>query len=87
MFCQVSRISLIKYLIFFYLFLVCGYNVTENRLEQINKFLDDKSSVKVDLPMLLQALTYLKELELQNEQEIEADEYLDAFVALGGSQN
>ena len=29
-------------------------------------------------------MTYLKELELQNEQEIEADEYLDAFVALGG---
>jgi hypothetical protein len=29
-------------------------------------------------------LTYLKELELQNEQENDADEYLDAFVALGG---
>lgn len=51
MFCQVSK--LIKYLIQFYLPLVCGYNVTENRLEQINKFLDDKSAVKVDLPMLL----------------------------------
>ena len=34
--------------------------------------------------MLLQTLTYLKELELQNEQESEADEYLDAFVGLGG---
>ena len=33
------------------------------------------------------ALTYLKELDLQNEQEIEADEYLDAFVALGGDAN
>ena len=33
---------------------------------------------------LLVALTYLKQLELENEQEIEADEYLDAFVALGG---
>jgi hypothetical protein len=29
-------------------------------------------------------LTYLKELELENEQENDADEYLDAFVALGG---
>ena len=29
-------------------------------------------------------LTYLKELELANEQENDADEYLDAFVALGG---
>ena len=33
---------------------------------------------------MLLTLTYLKELELQNEQENEADEYLDAFVALGG---
>ena len=39
------------------------------------------------MPTLLLTLTYLKELELQNEQEIEADEYLDAFVALGGLQN
>ena len=29
-------------------------------------------------------LTHLKELELANEQENDADEYLDAFVALGG---
>jgi len=36
------------------------------------------------LPLLLMTLTYLKELELQNEQENDADEYLDAFVALGG---
>ncbi len=38
----------------------------------------------MDLPHLLLALTYLKELELQNGQENGADEYLDAFVALGG---
>lgn len=36
------------------------------------------------MPLLLMTLTYLKELELQNEQENDADEYLDAFVALGG---
>ena len=36
---------------------------------------------------LIMALTYLKELELQNEQEVEADEYLDAYVALGGEPN
>ena len=34
---------------------------------------------------MLALLTHLKELNLQNEQEIEADEYLDAFVALGGN--
>ena len=46
--------------------------------------MDEKSAQKVDLPLLLMTLTYLKELELQNEQENDADEYLDAFVALGG---
>ena len=34
---------------------------------------------------MLATLTHLKELNLMNEQENEADEYLDAFVALGGS--
>ena len=33
---------------------------------------------------LLVLLTYHKELDLNNEQEKEADEYIDAFVALGG---
>ena len=33
---------------------------------------------------LLALLTYHKELDLNNEQEKEADEYIDAFVALGG---
>ena len=46
--------------------------------------MDQKKATRVDLPLLLQTLTFLKELELQNEQENEADEYLDAFVALGG---
>ena len=33
---------------------------------------------------MLALLTYHKELDLNNEQEKEADEYIDAFVALGG---
>lgn len=37
--------------------------------------------------MLLSTLTYLKELEFQNEQDNDGDEYLDAFVALGGEPN
>jgi hypothetical protein len=49
--------------------------------------LDEKAAQKVDLPLLLMTLTYLKELELENEQENDADEYLDAFVALGGQQD
>ena len=64
--------------------IACGYNLTDQRIEQLNNFLDEKNAQKVDLPLLLMTLTYLKELELQNEQENDADEYLDAFVALGG---
>lgn len=58
--------------------------MTDQRIEQLNEFLDSKQADKVDLPLLLMTLTYLKELELANEQENDADEYLDAFVALGG---
>jgi len=58
--------------------------LSDQRIDQLNIFLDEKSAQKVDLPLLLMTLTYLKELELQNEQENDADEYLDAFVALGG---
>jgi len=45
----------------------CGYNLTDERIDQLNTFLDEKSAQKVDLPLLLMTLTYLKELELQNE--------------------
>ena len=63
----------------------CGYNLPEERIKELNKFLDEKAAQRIDLPLMLAVLTHLKELNLQNEQEIEADEYLDAFVALGGS--
>ena len=59
----------------------------DKRIDQLNIFLDEKAAHKVDLPLLLMTLTYLKELELENEQENDADEYLDAFVALGGQQD
>lgn len=39
----------------------------------------------MDLATLIMMLNYNKELELMNETEYEANEYLDAFVALGGS--
>ena len=64
---------------------MCGYNLSEARMEQLNEFLNQKNAVRIDLSTLLMTLTYLKELELNNEQELEADEYLDAFVALGGN--
>ncbi len=65
-------------------FLACGYNLTVTRIQYLNTFLDDKKIQKIDLQCLLALLTYHKELDLNNEQEKEADEYIDAFVALGG---
>lgn len=49
--------------------------------------LDEKQKTNITLEILLMVLTFHKDLELQNEQENEADEYLDAFVALGGQPN
>ena len=74
----------------------CGYYLDEKRLAQLNVYLDEKKVPKIDERVLIQVLTYLKELELMNEQENESDEYckcgehfvtesvVDAFVALGG---
>ena len=64
--------------------IACGYYLDQEKIAELNKFLDEKNAQRIDLPGLLGVLTYLKELELMNEKENEADEYLDAFVALGG---
>jgi hypothetical protein len=64
--------------------LACGYYLDEKRLAQLNQFLDDRKVPKIDERVLVSVLTHLKELELMHEQENESDEYLDAFVALGG---
>jgi hypothetical protein len=56
----------------------------DDKIKELNLFLDEKNSQRIDLQTLLQVLTYLKELELMSEKENEGDEYLDAFVALGG---
>lgn len=47
-----------------FLIAACGYNLSDQRIEQLNTFLDEKSAQKVDLPILMMTLTYLKELEL-----------------------
>ena len=76
--------------------IACGYYLDDNKLSQLNQFLDERKSVKIDLNVLLVVLTQLKEIELLSEQENESDEYrtyyltsltysiVDAFVALGG---
>lgn len=65
----------------------CGYDLTEERQLALNQFLDSSGAQKLDLSTLIGCLNYNKELELMNETEYEANEYLDAFVALGGSSD
>mmetsp|Transcript_35956 Transcript_35956/g.34976 ORF Transcript_35956/g.34976 Transcript_35956/m.34976 type:complete len:112 (+) Transcript_35956:226-561(+) len=65
----------------------CGYYLEDSTIDQLNVFLDEKKSTKIDLNTMLLVLTHLKEIELMLEQENESDEYLDAFVALGGMPN
>ena len=62
----------------------CGYFLSQERVQQIEEFLDEKQATKIDFQTLLQVLTFNRDLELQKESENEADEYLDTFVALGG---
>lgn len=72
--------------------IACGYYLDDNKISQLNQFLDEKKSTKIDLNTMLMVLTHLKEIELMSEQENESDEYrksylsaiVDAFVALGG---
>ena len=64
--------------------IACGYHLSDARIRQLNTYLDEKNATKIDIPAIIATLTHLKEIELANQQENEADEYLDAFVALGG---
>lgn len=47
--------------------IACGYHLTEQRISQLNEYLDKRKSVKIDVPTLVLTLNYLKELELLSE--------------------
>lgn len=50
----------------------------------MKKHLEDKKIIKLDAQALLSCIKWYKEYQLANDYEGDADEYLDAFVALGG---
>lgn len=54
-------------------------------MQSLNEYLDSRKVDRFELNILTALLNYNKELDLMNETEYEANEYLDAFVALGGS--
>ena len=43
---------------------MCGYNLEDERIAQLNEFLDKKEVMSINIQTLIGTLTYLKELEL-----------------------
>jgi len=56
-------------------------------MEQLQEHLQKKKATRIDLATLIDVLTQLKQLERQTEDLTEGEEYLDAFVFLGGQPN
>ena len=50
----------------------------------MQEFLDTKNIQRLDVQALLASIKWYKDQQLNNDQEGDVDEYLDAFVALGG---
>ena len=53
-------------------------------LQRMQEHLDAKNISKMDVNALLMAIKWYKDQQLTNDNEGDVDEYLDAFVALGG---
>lgn len=62
----------------------CGYRLPDDVLGKMMEYLDTKNLAKVDVNMLLMGIRWYKDQQLTNDNEGDVDEYLDAFVALGG---
>ena len=50
----------------------------------LQEFLDTKNVTKLDAQTLIMAIKWYKEQQMTTDYEVDVDEYLDAFVALGG---
>ena len=64
--------------------LECNIKIDEARTKALNAYLDGRGCEYIDMNIFISLMNYNKELELMNQTEDEANEYLDAFVALGG---
>ena len=68
------------------LLLACGINPDSKMTDKLHQYLEkDRGVDKIDFVALALTLSHLKGLEAANEGGNEGDEYLDAFVFLGGS--
>lgn len=53
-------------------------------IDQINEHLETKGVVKLDGNAIITAIRWYKDQQMTTDFEGDVDEYLDAFVALGG---
>ena len=67
--------------------IACGYSLTDKKMKEDESFLDEKQVETLSLENLIAALAFSKQQDLMTEQENDLDEYLEAFVALGGQAN
>jgi len=68
--------------------LACGYRLPDETLARMQEFLESKNlAARLDVNVLLSAIKWYKDQLLTNDVEGDVDEYLDAFVALGGEPN
>lgn len=65
--------------------LACGYYLPESRMQELKEYVQRRNFVRIDLNTLIEILKYHKQLDLQKETEKDLDEYVDAFVAMGGN--
>lgn len=64
--------------------IACGYRISDDKVEKLQAFLEGRKAVKLDFDNFKHALKHLKLLDMAEQDELETDEYLDAYVALGG---
>ena len=68
------------------LFDAVGEYLNQEKLQQLQKYAEDKGgSRKLDINLALRVWSYLKELNLKDEEEEIDFDILNAFVAMGGS--
>ena len=62
----------------------CGFYVAPNVMKELNNFLTESNFSKIDSNKLEKIVTKIREIENMDNENMDGDEYIDAFEALGG---
>lgn len=65
----------------------CGDKPSEEKMTQIDKWLEQKNVHRLDIGACLQVWNYLKELHQKEEEEHVDYDILNAFVSMGGNSD